>query len=131
MLSNPSHRLTQGVRPTVLMTRMRSLMFVEYDHRPLIRILRIMQVPIMPSVPRHDHHIESTRGDDGKILRIQALQVFTAEQRQPPSRRATLPAPVPQLQPSEWHSFQQNTSGAYYQEASVSSHHLLTPYLSS
>lgn len=30
---------------------MRSLMLVEYDYRPLLRILRIMQVPVMTGVP--------------------------------------------------------------------------------
>lgn len=101
VLPNPSNRLPQGIRPAMLVIRMRSLVLVEYDHRPLIRILRIMQIPVMARVPGHDRHIKGIRGDDGEILRIQTLQVFTAEHRLPPSRRTTLPEPAPQLQPFE------------------------------
>ena len=43
-------------------------MLVEYDYRPLLRILRIMQVPVMTGVPGHDRHIISIRGYDGEIL---------------------------------------------------------------
>lgn len=72
---------------------MGSLMLVEYDHCPLLRIFRIMQIPIMTGVAAHDRHIIRIRGDDGEILRIQAFQVFIAEHRQPLSRQTTRPEP--------------------------------------
>ena len=87
------YRLPQGVRPAVLVVRMRSPVLVEYDHRPLLRIFRVMQIPIMAGVAAHDRHIIGIRGNDGEILRIQAFQVFIAEQRQPPSRQTTHPEP--------------------------------------
>ena len=64
------YRLPQGVRPAVLVVRMGSLMLVEYDYRSLLRILRIMQIPVMAGIPGHDRHIVGVRGDDGEILRI-------------------------------------------------------------
>lgn len=70
MLPDSSHRLPQGIRPAVLVIRMRSLVFVEYDYRPLIRILRIMQIPVMTGIPGHDRHIIDIRGDNVEILLI-------------------------------------------------------------
>ena len=103
------YRLPQGVRPAVLVVRMRSLVLVEDDHRPLLRILRIMQIPVMPGIPGHDRHVIGIRGDNVEILRIQTFQVFITEHRQPPSRRTTRPAPVLQDKPSVQRSCPQNT----------------------
>lgn len=69
-------------------------MLVENDHRSLLRILRIMQIPVMAGIPGHDRHIVGIRGDDGEILRIQAFQIFITEHRQPPSRQTKLPEPA-------------------------------------
>ena len=91
------YRLPQGVRPAVQMVtdspRFVSMMRMKYDHRPLLRIFWIMQIPVVAGVPAHDCHIIGIRGNDGEILRIQAFQVFIAEHRQPPSRRTTNPEP--------------------------------------
>ena len=103
------YRLPQGIRPAVLVVGMRSLVLMEDDHRSLLRILRIMQVPVMTGIPGHDRHIISICGDDGEILRIQALQVFITEHRQPPSRQTMHPAPVLQEKPSAQRSCPQNT----------------------
>lgn len=87
------YRLPQGVRPAVLVVRMGNLVLVEDDHRPLLRILRIMQIPVMAGIAAHDCHIIDIRGNDGEILRIQAFQVFTAEHGPPPSWHTTRPEP--------------------------------------
>lgn len=50
---------------------------VEYDHRSLLRILRIMQIPVMASISGHDRHIEGIRGNDGKILR--QIRIFDSK----------------------------------------------------
>ena len=109
MSPDAPHRLPQSVRPAVLVIRMRSHVFVEYDYRPLIRILRIMQIPVMAGIPEHDRHIIGIRGYHGEILRIQAFQIFITEHGQPPSRQTTLPAPAPQGKPSAPRSCLQNT----------------------
>ena len=103
------YRLPQGVRPAVLVVRMRSLVLVEDDHRSLLRILRIMQIPVMPGISGHDRYIIGIRGDNIEILRIQALQVFITEHRQPPSQQTMHPAPAPQGKPSAPRSCPQNT----------------------
>lgn len=103
------YRLLHGVRPAVLVVRMGSLVLMEYNHRPLLWILRIMQIPVMTGIPGHDRHIISICGDDGETLRIQALQVFITEHRQPPSRQTTHPEPVLQEKPSAQRSCPQNT----------------------
>lgn len=69
-------------------------MLMEDDHRSLLRILQIMQIPVMTGIPGHNRHIIGIRGNDGEILRIQTFQVFITEYRQPPSRQTTLPAPA-------------------------------------
>lgn len=103
------YRLPQSVCPAVLVVRMGSLVLVEDDHRSLLRILRIMQIPVMASIPGHDCHIVGVRGYDGEILRIQTFQVFITEHGQPPSQQTTLPAPAPQGKPSAPRSCPQNT----------------------
>ena len=95
MPSDTLYRLPQSVRPAMLVIRMRGLVLVEDDHRSLLRILWIMQIPVMAGIPGHDRHIIGIRGYDGEILWIQALQIFVTEHRQPPSG-TTLPAPFPQ-----------------------------------
>ena len=62
------YRLPQSVRPAVLVIRMGSLVLVEYDHRSLLRILRIMQIPVMAGIPGHDRHIIDILGYDEEIL---------------------------------------------------------------
>lgn len=94
MSPDAPYRLPQSVRPAVLVIRMGSLMLVEDDHRSLLWILRIMQIPVMAGIPGHDRHIIGIRGNDGEILRIQAFKVFIAEHRQSPSRQTTPPAPA-------------------------------------
>lgn len=59
------YRLPQGVPPAVLVIWMGSLVLVEYDHHPLIRVLRIMQIPVVAGVPGHDRHVIGIRGYDG------------------------------------------------------------------
>ena len=93
MPPDTTYRLPQGVRPTVLVIRVGSLVFVKDDHRSLLRILRIMQVPVMPGIPGHDRHVIGIRGDNVEILRIQTLQVFITEHRQPPFWQTTHPEP--------------------------------------
>ena len=58
------YRLPQSIRPTVLVVRMGSLVLVEDDHRSLLRILRIMQIPVMAGIPGHNRHIIGIRGYD-------------------------------------------------------------------
>ena len=65
MLTNhpPPYRLTQSIRPAVLVIRMGSLVLVKYDHHPLnhytlLWVLRIMRIPVMVGIPGHDRHIE-------------------------------------------------------------------------
>ena len=40
-------------------------MLVEYEHRPLIRVLPIIQIPVVAGVPGHDRHVIGIRGYDG------------------------------------------------------------------
>ena len=87
------YRLPQGVRPAVLVVRMRCLMLVEYDHGSLLRILRIMQIPVMPGIVALYRHIIGIRGYDVEILRIQTLQIIRIKHRQPPFRHTTHPEP--------------------------------------
>ena len=88
------YRLPQGIRPAVLVVPMRSLVLVEYDHRSLLRILWIMQIPVMTSIAAHDRHIIDICCYDGELFRIQAFQVFIAKHAQPPSRQTTHPEPL-------------------------------------
>lgn len=91
------YRLPQGISPAVQMVADSSgsvgMVGMKYDHRSPLRILRIMQIPVMAGIPAHDRHIIGIRDDDAEILRIQAFQVFTAEHRQPPSQQTTHPEP--------------------------------------
>ena len=95
MPSDAPYRLPQGVRPAVHMIPNPSfsvrMMRMKYDHRSLLRILRIMQIPVMPGIVALYRHIILIDGDYVEILRIQILQIFTAEHRQPPSWQTTLP----------------------------------------
>ena len=100
MLTYASYRLPQGFRPAVLVIWMGSLVLVEYDHRSLLRILRIVQIPEMSGVSAHDSHIIFISNNDGEIVPIQRLQILRAEHRQPPFQRTRHPAPVPQSKPS-------------------------------
>ena len=87
------YRLSQGIRPAVLVVGMRSLVLVEYDHRPLLRIFRVMQIPVMSGIAAHDRHIIGICCYDGEILRIQVFQIFITKHEQPPSRQTTHPEP--------------------------------------
>ena len=62
------YRLPQGIRSAVLVVGMRSLVLMEDDHRSLLRILRIMQIPVMAGIPGHDRHIIDILGYDEEIL---------------------------------------------------------------
>ena len=77
MSPDAPYRLTQSVCPAVQMIsnppRPVRMMRMEYDHRPLFRILRIIQIPVMAGVAAHDRHIIGIRGNDGEIPRIQAF----------------------------------------------------------
>lgn len=88
------YRLPQGIRPAVLMIRMRCPVLMENDHCSMLRVLQIMQIPVMPGIPGHNRHIIGIRGDNGEIFRIQTLQVFITEHRQSPSRQTTHPEPL-------------------------------------
>lgn len=85
MSPDTPYRLLQGVRPAVLVVRMGCPMLVEYDHGSLLRIFRIMQIPVMAGIPGHDRHIIRIRGYDIEILRIQTLQIIRIKHRQHPS----------------------------------------------
>lgn len=69
-----------------------------------------MQIPVTAGIVAHDRHIIGIRGNDGEILRIQALQVFIAEHTQPPSRQTTHPEPSRPDPSVPLPSFWRNTS---------------------
>lgn len=98
VLSDSSYCLPQRIRSTVLMIWMRSLVLMKYDHGPLARIFRIVQVPVVTGISGHDRHIIGIRSDDGKVCRIQALHIFITEHRQSPFRTRH-PAPAQQSYP--------------------------------
>ena len=66
------YRLPQGIRLTMQMVhhspRSVRIMQMEYDHCSLLRILRIMHIPVMTGIPRHDRHIIGIRGYDRKYF---------------------------------------------------------------
>ena len=93
------YRLPQGIRHAVLVVRMRSLVLVIYDHRPLLRILWVMQIPVMSGIAAHDRHIIHIRCYDGEILRIQAFQILITKHEQPPPWQTTHPEPSCQIRP--------------------------------
>ena len=95
-----SHCLPQRILSAVLVIWMRSLVLMKYDHGPLVRIFRIVQVPVVTGVSGHDRHIVGICCNDGEVRRIQTLQIFITEHWQPPSRTRH-PAPVQQLYPPD------------------------------
>lgn len=62
------HRLLQAVCPAVLVVWMKKFVLMEYNHGPAFRILRIVQIPIVPRVLRPDCQIISIIGYNGEIL---------------------------------------------------------------
>lgn len=58
------HRLPQSIHLTMMVIQMGCLVLMEYDHRSLLRVLRIMQIPVMPCVSAHDRRIILICGDD-------------------------------------------------------------------
>ncbi len=70
MPPNAPYRLPQGTRPAVVVIWMGGTVLMEYDHRSLLRVLRIMQIPVVLGISAHDCHIILIDGDDVEILRI-------------------------------------------------------------
>ena len=46
-------------------------MLVKYDHRFLLWILRIIQIPVMAGITAHDLYIIGVSSNDVELLRIQ------------------------------------------------------------
>ena len=64
-------RLPQTGSPPMQMVRMTALMLME-DHAGFrMRILRAMQIPVMPGIPALDRDIPVIRHDDTEIFPIQ------------------------------------------------------------
>ena len=97
MPADAPYRLPEGVRPAVQMIADPSssvgMMGMKYYHRSPLRILRIMQIPIMAGVSALDRHIILIHIDDLEILRIQAFKISCVKHWQPPSRRTMPPEP--------------------------------------
>ena len=61
-------------------------------------LCRAGDMDVKPCVSGHDRHIVGICCNDGEVRRIQTLQIFITEHRQPPSRTRH-PAPVQQSYP--------------------------------
>lgn len=71
-------------------------MLMKNNHRAFPRILWIIHVPIMPSIPGHyGHIIIIINSNDIEVFRIKALQIFCIKQPQPPSLQTMQPTPAP------------------------------------
>ena len=81
------------------------------------RILRVMDIPVMPRIPGHYRYIIFIRDDDGKIFRIQTSQFFFTEQYPQPPFGTTLPVLFPQYLPLLLPSDPRNTFGTLLSEA--------------
>lgn len=114
---NSSHRLSQSICFAMLMMRMRSFMLMKNYYCALSRILRIMKVPYMPGVSGHYGHIIIIYRDYREILQIKTLQILCTKQPQPLSPQTRQLMPAPQLLPSAWNSFPQNTYCRWSSEA--------------
>jgi hypothetical protein len=68
-----SYHLPKAVSSAMQMIRQISIMTMKYDDGPLLRILRIVQIPIMPGASAHDRYIVFINRYDTEILRIQRL----------------------------------------------------------
>ena len=111
------HRLPQRISPAMLVIRMWCLMLMKDNTAAFPRILRVMDIPVMPRIPGHYRYIIFIRNDDGKIFSIQAFQFFFTEQYPAPPSGTTLPEPFPQYLPPLLSSGPQNTSGTLSSEA--------------
>lgn len=78
------HRLPQAPRPPVPVVRVGRPVLVEYDAVPRLRIFRVVDVPDMPGILRHDGHVIRIRADDRKIRTVQGLQLLRAKHPQSP-----------------------------------------------
>lgn len=56
---------------------------MKYDDRPLLRILWVVQIPIVSGTSAHNCHVIFVNRNNVEILRIQRLQFFMTEHRQP------------------------------------------------
>ena len=90
--------LLQTIRTTVLGRWRRCLMLVEYNACSRCRILRIMDEPVMPSIPAHNRYIKGICKDDGEILWIQSRKVFRIKHKPSPSPGPLHTPPAAQLQ---------------------------------
>ena len=70
---NASHRLVQSIRSAMLMIRTLKEVLVKYDERLLCRILRTMQVPVMPRIPALNRDISIIHQNDIEVPRINLL----------------------------------------------------------
>ena len=105
------YRLPQRIRPAMLMIRMWCLMLMKDNTAAFPRILRVVDVPVMPRIPGHYRYIIFIRRNDSKIFPIQAFQFFFTEQYPAPPFGTTLPVPFPQYLPPLPSSGPQNTFG--------------------
>lgn len=87
------HRLPQCISSTMLMIRMGSFMLMKYHTASFSRIFRIMDVPYMSSVPRHNGHIIITYCNNGKIFRVQDLQILCTKHPCSPFHQTMHPMP--------------------------------------
>lgn len=78
------YRLSQAPRPPMSVVRVGRPVLVEYDAVPRLRVLRVVDVPDMPGILRHDGHIIRIRTDDRKIRTVQGLQLLRAKHPQSP-----------------------------------------------
>ena len=58
------YRLPQAPCPPVPVVRVGCPVLVKYDAVPRLRVLRVVDVPDMPGILRHDGHIIGIRADD-------------------------------------------------------------------
>lgn len=61
------YRLLQAPSPPMPVIRVGRPVLVEYDTVAWLRILRVMDIPDMPGILRHDGHIIGIRTDNIKI----------------------------------------------------------------
>ena len=111
------YRLPQRICPAMLMIRMWCLMLMKNNTAAFPRILRVVDIPVMPRIPGHYRYIIFIRDNDGKIFRIQAFQFLFTKQYPPPPSGTTLPMLFPQYLPLLLPSGPQNTSGTLSSEA--------------
>lgn len=96
MFLDTPHRLWQCSCSAMQMIWMGCPMLMKYLTISFCRIIRIMQIPIMPGISGLDGHIMLTQQNDVEILGINFLQLSCIKHLLPPLWQTTWSMPAPE-----------------------------------